>query len=48
MFGMGTMELVMIFMVAVIICGVGKLPQIGSGLGKAVNGFNIAVSTTRP
>ncbi len=44
MFGLGTMELVLIFMVVVIIFGVGKLPEIGSGLGKAINGFKKGVS----
>jgi len=39
MFGLGTTELVLIFLVVVIIFGVGKLPEIGSGLGKAINGF---------
>ncbi|MBI5643590.1 MAG: twin-arginine translocase TatA/TatE family subunit [Deltaproteobacteria bacterium] len=44
MFGLGTMELVLIFLVVVIIFGVGKLPEIGSGLGKAINGFKKGVS----
>lgn len=44
MFGLGTMELLLIFMVVVIIFGVGKLPEIGSGLGKAINGFKKGVS----
>jgi sec-independent protein translocase protein TatA len=44
MFGLGTMELVLIFMVVVIIFGVGKLPEIGSGIGKAINGFKKGVS----
>jgi sec-independent protein translocase protein TatA len=38
------MELVLIFMVVVIIFGVGKLPEIGSGIGKAINGFKKGVS----
>jgi sec-independent protein translocase protein TatA len=44
MFGLGTMELVLIFLVVVILFGVGKLPEIGSGLGKAINGFKKGVA----
>ena len=44
MFGLGTTELVLIFVIVAIIFGVGKLPDIGSGMGKAIKGFKKGVS----
>jgi len=44
MFGLGTTELILIFVIVAIIFGVGKLPEIGSGMGKAINGFKKSVS----
>lgn len=44
MFGLGTSELVLILIIVVIIFGVGKLPQIGEGLGKAVKGLKKGIS----
>lgn len=42
MFGLGTTELVLILVIVVIIFGVGKLPEIGSGMGKAIKNFKKA------
>ncbi|MCC7202685.1 MAG: twin-arginine translocase TatA/TatE family subunit [Nitrospirae bacterium] len=39
MFGLGFSELLVILAIILIIFGVGKLPQVGEGLGKAINGF---------
>ena len=39
MFGLGFQELLIILIIALIIFGPGKLPQIGSGLGKAIRDF---------
>ena len=39
MFGLGFPELLVILLIALIVFGVGKLPEIGSGLGKALRGF---------
>jgi sec-independent protein translocase protein TatA len=40
----GPMELVVILLVALLIFGPGKLPQIGEGLGKGIRGFKKAIS----
>lgn len=47
MFGLGMSELLIILAIIMIIFGVGKLPQIGEGLGKAISGFKRGVSETR-
>jgi sec-independent protein translocase protein TatA len=39
MFGIGMGELVVILVIVLILFGVGKLPQIGEGLGRAIRGF---------
>ncbi|MCZ6621096.1 MAG: twin-arginine translocase TatA/TatE family subunit [Deltaproteobacteria bacterium] len=39
MSGLGVQELMMILIIALIIFGPAKLPQIGSGLGKAIRDF---------
>ena len=44
MFGLGLQELVIILVIALVIFGPSKLPQIGSGLGKAIRDFKKGVS----
>ncbi len=39
MFGMGWQELIIILIIVVIIFGVGKLPEIGSALGRGIKNF---------
>ncbi len=39
MFGLGFQELLIILIIALVIFGPAKLPQIGSGLGKAIRDF---------
>lgn len=44
MFGLGLQELLVILVIALVIFGPSKLPQIGSGLGKAIRDFKKGVS----
>ena len=39
MFGIGMQELVIILVIVLIIFGAGKLPEIGSALGKGIKNF---------
>jgi sec-independent protein translocase protein TatA len=48
MFGIGLQELSVILLIALIIFGPTKLPQVGSGLGKAIRDFKKAVSDDDP
>ena len=44
MFGLGIQELLIILVIALVLFGPGKLPQIGSGLGKAIRDFKKGLS----
>lgn len=39
MFGLGTQELLIILVLVMIVFGAGKLPQVGSSLGKGIRNF---------
>ncbi|MFQ5779379.1 MAG: twin-arginine translocase TatA/TatE family subunit [Nitrospiria bacterium] len=44
MFGIGMPELLIVLVIILVIFGAGKLPEIGTGLGKAIRGFKKGVS----
>jgi sec-independent protein translocase protein TatA len=44
MFGIGMPELIIILIIILIIFGAGKLPQIGSGIGKGIRNFKKATN----
>lgn len=39
MFGLGPWELVIIFLIVLIVFGVGRLPELGTGLGEGIKNF---------
>ena len=45
MFGIGIQELMIILVVGLVLFGPSKLPQLGSGLGKAIRDFKKGISS---
>jgi len=43
MFGLGTQELVIIFLIVLVIFGANKIPQLGRGLGEGIKNFKNAM-----
>ncbi|HXV37226.1 MAG TPA: twin-arginine translocase TatA/TatE family subunit [Myxococcota bacterium] len=44
MFGIGTTELLIVLGIAIVIFGARRLPELGSGLGKAIKNFKAGIS----
>jgi sec-independent protein translocase protein TatA len=44
MFGLGPMELGIILVIVVVLFGAKRLPEIGSGFGKAIKNFKAGIS----
>ena len=44
MFGLGVSELLIIFGIVVLLFGARRLPELGSGVGKAIKNFKSGVS----
>jgi sec-independent protein translocase protein TatA len=44
MFNLGFPELMVILVIALIVFGPGKMPELGNSLGKAIRGFKKAMS----
>ncbi len=44
MFGIGTTELLIVFGIVIVIFGARRLPELGSGVGKAIRNFKAGVS----
>ncbi len=44
MFGIGTQEILVLLVVALVVFGANKLPEIGNGLGRAIRNFKRASS----
>ena len=44
--GLGTGEIVLIFLVVMVVFGASKLPQLGDGLGRAIKNFKRAVTSS--
>ena len=47
MFGIGMPELIIILIIILIIFGAGKLPEIGSGIGKGIKNFKKATNDAK-
>ena len=44
MFGIGTTELLIVFGIVVVLFGARRLPELGSGVGKAIRNFKAGIS----
>jgi sec-independent protein translocase protein TatA len=44
MFGLGTQELIIVFLIVLVLFGASRLPEIGSGIGKAIKNFKKATN----
>jgi sec-independent protein translocase protein TatA len=44
MFGLGMQELIIIMIIVVVLFGATRLPQLGSGIGKAIRNFKDGIN----
>lgn len=44
MFGLGTQELLIILALVMIVFGAGKLPQVGTAMGKGIRNFKAGIN----
>ena len=44
MFGLGMQELIIIMIIVVVLFGATRLPQLGSGIGKAIKNFKEGIN----
>ena len=44
MFGIGTTEILILAVIVIVIFGARRLPELGSGMGKAIKNFKAGVS----
>jgi len=44
MFGLGMPELIVLLMIILVLFGAGRLPEIGTAIGKAIRGFKKGMS----
>ncbi|WP_298703934.1 twin-arginine translocase TatA/TatE family subunit [uncultured Veillonella sp.] len=47
MFNFGTQELILVLIIALVVFGPGKLPEVGKAIGKGINEFKDAVSSDK-
>jgi sec-independent protein translocase protein TatA len=48
MLGLGTTELLIILVLVLVVFGAGRLPQVGSALGKGIRGFREGIKGEKP
>ena len=44
MFGIGTTELIIVLSIVIVLFGARRLPELGSGVGKAIRNFKSGIS----